>query len=178
MAELMPKERLQPSLLDRLTDEEPDKKKESRQQRVLSVGKLRAAVLRDLSWLLNADHFAGEQLDDYPLVAHSVLNYGMPDLAGHTASSADINALERMLREVILDFEPRILRNTLKVRAVLDKDQMSHNALTFEIEGELWARPIPERMYLKTQVDFEDGVVAIVENSRTETRASSEPGGG
>jgi len=178
MAELTPRERLQPSLLDRLTDNEPEKKRESRQQRVLSVGKLRQAVLRDLGWLLNSDNLGDEQLDDYPLVAHSVLNYGMPDLAGHTASSADVNALERMLKEVILQFEPRILGSTLKVRAVLDKDQMSHNALAFEIEGELWARPLPERMYLRTQVDFEDGAVSIVENSRMASHAGAGQGGG
>lgn len=166
MAELMPKERLQPSLLDRLTDNDPTSRKESRQQRVLSITALRAAVLRDLAWLLNSDKLVGESLDDYPLVAHSVLNYGMPDLAGHTASSADVGALERAIRQVILDFEPRILRNTLKVRAAVTASEMSHNAVTFEIEGELWAQPLPERMYLKTQVDLENGDVSIAENSR------------
>lgn len=33
MAELTPKDRLQPSLLDRLTDDEPDKTQESREKR-------------------------------------------------------------------------------------------------------------------------------------------------
>ncbi len=37
---------------------------------------------------------------------------------------------------------------------------MSHNALTFEIEGELWAQPVPLRMmYLKTEIDLESGQV-------------------
>ena len=36
MAELTPQERLQPALLDRLTDDEPDKKQEPREQRVMS----------------------------------------------------------------------------------------------------------------------------------------------
>ena len=46
-------ERLQPSLLDRLTDNEPAKKEESRAQRVLSMKKLREGVVRDLLSLLN-----------------------------------------------------------------------------------------------------------------------------
>ena len=37
MAELTPKERLQPSLLDRLTDDEPEQQQESRDKRVLST---------------------------------------------------------------------------------------------------------------------------------------------
>ena len=53
MAELSPKERLQPSLLDRLTDDEPDEQEESRDRRVLSMSQLRQSVLRDVGWLLN-----------------------------------------------------------------------------------------------------------------------------
>ena len=53
MAELATKERLQPCLLDRLTDDEPEKSTESRDRRVFSLRQLRQAVLRDLSWLLN-----------------------------------------------------------------------------------------------------------------------------
>jgi type VI secretion system protein ImpF len=53
MPELSHKERLQPSLLDRLTDDEPEVRVESRDKRVLSQEKLRASVLRDLTWLFN-----------------------------------------------------------------------------------------------------------------------------
>jgi len=51
---LPPQERLQPALLDRLTDDEPDKKLEPREMRVLSKRKLRESVLRDLAWLFNS----------------------------------------------------------------------------------------------------------------------------
>ena len=53
MAELTTQERLQPSLLDRLTDDEPGSRSEGRDKRVMSMRQLRAAVLRDLEWLLN-----------------------------------------------------------------------------------------------------------------------------
>ena len=55
MPELLLKERLQPSLLDRLTDDRPQDKNESRDARVLTVPQLRASVLRDLCWLLNCE---------------------------------------------------------------------------------------------------------------------------
>ena len=48
MAELTPSERLQPCLLDRLTDDHPEEVKESRDQRVVSMRRYREAVLRDL----------------------------------------------------------------------------------------------------------------------------------
>ena len=110
MAELFQKERLQPSLLDRLADDEPYKKVESREKRVLSFQKLKQSVIRDLQWLLNAGCLEStENLDSYPDVKQSVLNFGIPDLTGTTASNVDSTTLERMLRKRILDFEPRIL---------------------------------------------------------------------
>jgi type VI secretion system protein ImpF len=53
MVDLTARERLQPSLLDRLTDEEPGSEAESRERRVLSLRALRNGVLRDLAWLFN-----------------------------------------------------------------------------------------------------------------------------
>ena len=158
MAELTPKERLQPSLLDRLTDDEPDKTSESREKRVLSLKRLRECVMRDLAWLLNAGSLeTTEDLTGYPLVAESVINYGVRDLTGLTVSRSDPTVLERMLKQVIQNFEPRILRNSLKVRVTTDEGQMNRHALSFEIEGELWAHPVPMRLFLKTELDLETG---------------------
>lgn len=44
MADLTPKERLQPSLLDRLTDDEPDKQHEAREQRVMNIRDRKSVV--------------------------------------------------------------------------------------------------------------------------------------
>ena len=89
MAELTYQERLQPSLLDRLTDDEPHQTKESRTARVMSIGKLLPGVLRDLNWLLNTANFASHRsLDRLPHVADSTLNYGIPSFAGLTATAS------------------------------------------------------------------------------------------
>ena len=164
MADLTQQERLQPSLLDRLTDDEPEKKQESRDHRVLSLKRLREAVMRDLGWLFNTGDLATiENLDGYPEVAHSVLNYGVRDFSGQTASGLDVALIERQIRQAIWDFEPRILRNTLNVRAQVERGEMSRNALTFHIEGELWAQPVPMRLFLKTEVDLESSSVSVTD---------------
>ena len=166
MAELTPKERLQPSLLDRLTDDERDKTQEARDKRVLSPARLRECVRRDLSWLFNTANLATVQgLEEAPQVATSVLNFGLPDLAGHTASSVDVKALERLLTKVIWDFEPRLLKNSIKVRLIVDADRMNHNAMWFDIEAELWAQPLPLRLFLRTEIDLETGAVNVSEKS-------------
>jgi type VI secretion system protein ImpF len=164
MAELTPKERLQPSLLDRLTDDEPGKQRETREKRVLSPRQLKQSVIRDLEWLLNAADLASVQdLSAYPHAVDSVINYGLPDLAGKNVSGLEIGALERTLRRAILRFEPRILRNSLRIRVIVDEQHMSHNALRFDIEGELWGQPMPQQLFLKTEVDLETGAFEVGE---------------
>ncbi|BCD88874.1 hypothetical protein PSm6_52810 [Pseudomonas solani] len=162
MAELTLQERLQPSLLDRLTDEDPSNAKESVDKRVLSLTQLKASVLRDLAWLFNTIAPLDSETSSEIQAGNSVVNYGLPPLAGHTASSVDVQAIEALLTETIADYEPRIIRSTLRVRAQLAADQMNHNALSFEIEGDLWAEPVPLRMLLTTDLDLETGHVQIV----------------
>ena len=221
MARTLPKERFLPSLLDRLTDDDPinnsiriQKEKiqkiekslaellqkpstpeslseDSRRQRqqlqqqldqvraqlsvlttsVSSLKEIRACVKRDLDWLLNASQYSPqEDLEDYPDVVCSVLNYGMPDLTGKTVSGFDQRHMERLLKQVIVNFEPRILRNTLTVRVMADKTLFEHNALVFEIEGELWAEPQPLHLHLRTEFELEDGNVSVFDYHPTDQR--------
>lgn len=161
MAELTQKERLQPSLLDRLTDDEPHSQQESREQRVLSMHKLRESVLRDVSWLLNTDSLESvSDLSAYPEVAQSVLNFGIKDLAGRTVSGSSMSEIEKGLRKAIKIYEPRILPNTLSIH-VLSTDEMSHHALSFDIEADLWAQPLPLHLYLRTEIDTITGDVNL-----------------
>ncbi len=167
MAKMTVRERLQPSLLDRLTDDHPERKQEGRDDRVISVQRLRKVVLRDLEWLLNTGSLEGVQdLDTYPHVAESVLNYGTPDLTGVNASTIVVSELGRRLRKAIQHFEPRIVRGSLNVTAVVEEAEMSRSALTFEIRGELWAYPMPLHMFLRTEIDLESGDVRVEERSR------------
>lgn len=164
MAELTPQERLQPSLLDRLTDDEPGRQTESREQRVLSSQRLRAALLRDLAWLLNTGHLETvEDLDDYPQVRGSVLNYGIPDLTGLTIAGADTARIEKAVRQAIVDFEPRISPESLRVSVQTTEGESARRAMVFRIEGALWAKPAPQALYLKTEVDLETGDVRVHE---------------
>ena len=157
-----PHERLQPSLLDRLRDEAPDQRTESRERRVLTMAQLRACVLRDVRWLLNASALGTVQdLEAYPEVRRSVVNYGMPDLAGRVISDLDGPSLEKELKRLIQDFEPRINRKTLKVNVIIARDESSYRAVRFEIQGELWTEAAQMYLYLKTEVDLETGAIRV-----------------
>ncbi len=163
-----PQEQLQPALLDRLTDEEPDKKLEPRQQRVISKRRMRDAVLRDLAWLFNTTRMDSRMdADKYPYARRSVVNYGLPALSGQTASALEVNDLERAIRQSILDFEPRILPASLRVRAVEVENFDQHNVIGVEISGQLWAQPVPIELLVRTEIDLETGQVEIADLAPT-----------
>jgi len=170
MAELGLKERLQPALLDRLTDDEPEKKLESREQRVLTLSKLRACVLRDLSWLLNSVHLAAtENLSELRQVERSVVNYGIPSFAGGSIDEYGLKSTAEAIREAIVRYEPRLLPNSVKVAIVEDSlGDDAHNRIALEIDAELWCQPLPLQMYMKTELDLEIGAARIVEQSEAD----------
>jgi len=167
MAELLNQERLQPSLLDRLTDNEPGRTVESRDQRVLSMARLRESVLRDVAWLFSTVNMeATTPLDDYPEVARSVVNYGVSDLTGTHVVGRDLGQLERDLATAINRFEPRILAESLKVGVDAEGVGETRRALSFTITGQLWAQPVPQSLYLKTELDLETGAVSVADQGR------------
>lgn len=158
MAELTPMDRLQPCLLDRLSDDEPEVRKESRDQRVVSLRRYKRAVLRDLEMLLNSKrHPLDDNIYDFGEAARSVLNYGIPDLCGTTISAISPSEFEAQVKQAILYFEPRILSKLLSVRVVSPLNAENVRTIIFEIEGELWAQPLPDRLFVKTEVDLETG---------------------
>ncbi len=161
-------DRLQPALLDRLRDDDPANQIEAPEQRVVNRSRLREAVLRDLSWLFNATRLEVDvSLDKFPQVRKSVLNFGLPSLSGTTASSLDAVALEADVRQAILEHEPRILAESLRVEALVSDDQLSqHNQISFRISGQLWAQPVPLELLLHTNVDLETGRVDVRELQR------------
>lgn len=158
--------RLQPSLLDRLTDNHPNQTSEPSGQRTLSATELRRAVVRDLQWLLNTNQLSSTtDLSNYPEVARSTLNYGVPDLSGHMVASFEVESLAKLIRESIVQFEPRIDPKALHVNGELSLDDMGSKALVFTIDAEVYAQPGSMHLMLKTTVDLDTGDVAISETA-------------
>jgi type VI secretion system protein ImpF len=157
------KDRLQPALLDRLTDHEPTKRVEKAEAVYVNETRLRTALLRDLGWLLNANnassHIDFETLDH---AESSVVNFGMTPLAGQLLSELDWKDVEASIRKSILSFEPRILADTLVVALAASADTLNHhNTLQFEIRCQFWSMPYPLELLLKTSLDLETGQVVV-----------------
>jgi len=173
MAGLGAQDRLQPSLLDRLTDNDPSSKVEPLEARVLNRRQLREAVLRDLSWLFNAvcEEPDLSNRDDpervalwksLPYARDSVLNFGILPLTGQSLTIHNFPLIEAQIREAIVRFEPRLDPNTVEVRIGNDLSTgLRPTSLRLTIKGQLWNQPVPLELMLSADVDVDTGQAAV-----------------
>lgn len=147
------------------------KQRASLEQRgvVVNATVLREAVRRDIEALFNVERFECslqlsdvEQLDietpaaliaDFPHVRRSVLNYGVPSFSGRTINDFDPVALAKELREVIAVFEPRLKRDTIRVKVARGE----FTGMKIEVDAMLLLSPVPERLRLSTMIDLDNG---------------------
>ncbi|MEY8098748.1 type VI secretion system baseplate subunit TssE [Falsihalocynthiibacter sp. S25ZX9] len=161
MADKTITERLQPSLLDRLTDLEPENKSETHDARVINLRRLRDIIRRDLAWLLNCnnlDTIIDE--DEHPQVRKSVLNYGVREVSGDFSTEKRAAEIRKSIHRAITLFEPRIKEGTLEILERKNKDG-SQTIVEFDIRADMWAQPLPMELYLRSQVDLTTGQLQL-----------------
>jgi type VI secretion system protein ImpF len=170
--------RLNPTLFDKLVadndflggrGEEVDKVEESRAaMRYYSVPRLerfneaalRATVRRELAWLLNTTHLGSAiDLDDYPHVQTSVLNYGVPDMTGKALHRRLIMQRAKEIRAAIRAFEPRMEEKSLIVEPVEATERA--NSVTFLIHGDITSAVQALPVKFRTDVETDTGAAVV-----------------
>lgn len=161
MAEKTLAERLQPSLLDRLTDDEPGNLKEPRDARVIDVVRLREIIQRDLSMLLNTTDKT-DMIDprDYPHAARSVLNFGIRETSGAYSTMERAKVIQKSIAKSVEVFEPRIMHGSVLVE-LRSEEHSGEMHVEFDIRAIMWAQPMPLELYLRSRVDVTTGEVEI-----------------
>ena len=136
------------SVLDRLIDEEPKSGVEGPMTRSESLRRLKAAVRRDLEWLLNAREPVQPPPEGAVELAKSVYCYGLPDLCSMNLISArNRSDLARLMEAMIAVFEPRLLGTKVSL-APANAGPLPQ--LRFVIEGLLEMDPTPEHISFDT----------------------------
>lgn len=152
-------DRFPPCLLSRLTDSEPQLKKEKLPQ-VLSLEQLKQDVLRNLEMILNSrSHLPEQEMQPYPDAASSVLAFGLADFCGF---SHDETALERIQTDILFQircFEPRIQPDSLDVSFA--EQQSSAQEVALQISGKLRVTPLQEEFLFISRLNLETGSATI-----------------
>ena len=146
-----------PTLLDRLTQQGG---------RAMNRSVYRKTVIRDLNWLLNCTNLESQlPVQDFPQVRNSVVNFGIPPLAGGRFTETDLDAVAAGIERSLAFFEPRILPESLNVSVIRDEavDVYRFNHARFRIEASYWFEPYPINMVVRAHWDMETGGVEIRE---------------
>ena len=161
MADKTLSERLQPSLLDRLTDAEPSNLKETRDSRVIDIVRLREIIQRDLSWLLNTNNIEKTfDTEALPNVARSSLNFGLAEVSGEYSTAQRAELIRRSIERAISVFEPRIIEGSVDVSLSPEENAGEMN-VALNIRADMWAQPMPLELFLRSKVDVTTGHVSV-----------------
>ena len=146
---------VQQSVLDRLIDLDPRATADPPGSYAQSVRQYKAAVRRDLEWLLNTRRIVTPAPDSLEEVTHSLYHYGLPDITSLSSDSPESRVwLVRRIEEAIELFEPRLTG----VRVSLSAETANGSReLRFLIEGTLRMDPTPEQVVFDTVLELGSG---------------------
>jgi type VI secretion system protein ImpF len=134
---------------------------ETGEDRRISMARLRECVCRDLATLLSSTSIdAAYDLTALPDVQRSVLNYGMPSLAGRSVKSLDLRRIARIVEDTIRYFEPRLTHVRVTPDTERDADEQEFH---LRIDAELWSQPALQRLVLRTRISTESGQATITD---------------
>jgi type VI secretion system protein ImpF len=123
-----------PSLLDRLTDPEPDSTREAPLSYWEEIRQLKDSLCRDLAALLNTRR-AEEDFDPvYEQATASLLTFGVTDFTSYNLKNeVEQELVRRSIERSIRHFEPRLVRVTVDVE---DLDPL-RSVLRFQVQAAL-----------------------------------------
>jgi type VI secretion system protein ImpF len=152
------------TVLDRLLGEDLDDRGFRLRGREHSVARHRAAVARDLEWLLNTRRTPDEAPEDFPETRESVYHYGIPDLQHMGGESGVVRrALAREIKDAVQTFEPRL--SQVRVAWVSQDEEGEEGSdkhrLRFRIDAILLMDPEPERVSFDAILDKVQGDITV-----------------
>jgi type VI secretion system protein ImpF len=159
MAKLRPEQRLLPSVLDRLLDNNPGFQRDPVLAPQQLLRDLKQAVRRDLENLLNTRRRCLPWPPELKELEQSLVNYGIPDFTGANLGSAhDRELFRRTLEAVLATFEPRF--KSVKVH-LLEGAEPLDRTLRFRIDALLHAEPAPEPVVFDSTLEPSTGTFQV-----------------
>lgn len=156
-----------PSLVDRLSSDEPDfydstdidasgqlrrhaNKTKSRE----AVRRYEDSVRRDLEWLFNTRRVKDDRLEHFPQLQNSVFCYGIPDLNSEDPSRThDKDELLHNMEDAVACFDRRLRDLTIEFGSPV----LGSHLLHFQIAGVVMMDPVPAEVAFQSSLDPTNG---------------------
>jgi type VI secretion system protein ImpF len=146
------------SLLDRLTDLDPDSKREARSSPWDEMREFKGSLCRDLAALLNTRRAEEDFPPGYEEATNSLLSFGVADFTSYDLKNGDDQerarrSIERALRR----FEPRLTRVTVSI----EEPDPLRPVLQFQIAAMMRIEPAAEPVVFDVTLQRESRRMAV-----------------
>ncbi len=152
-----------PSLVDRLSNDEPDfydstdvdasgqiRRQANKARTREAVKRYEDSVRRDLEWLFNSRRVKDDRLAKYPELQSSVFCYGMPDLNSEDPSRThDKDELLHNMEDAVARFDRRLCDLTIEFGSPV----LGSHLLHFQISGVVMMDPVPAEVAFQSSLD-------------------------
>lgn len=161
------KAKCQPTLFERLADQDPYELHEKQPLRLITAEELKESVAKDLEALLNCRCASTtDVLEQFPESLGSMCSYGMSDFVGLSlANPADRNHICRSLERTIAIHERRLRQ----VHVSLSLENGAVNRLKFAINALLVVHPSTEPVYFDALLQPSTLQYSVSKSRRTAT---------
>lgn len=150
-------ETISPSLLDRLTDLDPDRASDAAGGEWEAVRDLKAAICRDLAALLNTRRKETVVDAAFEQASNSVLTYGIPDFTSYTLTNGvEQELVRRSIERAIRQFEPRLASVVVNI----DDTSAGKLALQFQVDA-VMKRPRGEPVQFDVSLHRDSRRIAV-----------------
>jgi type VI secretion system protein ImpF len=127
----------------------------------VTEGQLREQLSLDLNALLNTINMeTGFDLDKFPRVRESILNYGIPEISNRSIDEDGVADIVAEIRTALLLFEPRLIPDALTVTRDMTVDSHSLN-IRFSVSGEMACDPAAVAVEFIADIEIDTGKMRI-----------------
>jgi type VI secretion system protein ImpF len=130
-------------------------------RRIATESLLKRDLGTDLGALVDTIDLASSiDLTDFPYVAKSVLNYGLPDISGVTAIAEETAVVGTNLKAALLRHEPRLKADTISIQRT-DDEEDANQRVRFKVHAEMLCKPLDVPVEFVAEVDVGSGKVHV-----------------
>lgn len=155
------KDKYIPCILTRLADDNPQSRVDTL-DRFVPLEKIRQEIVDNVSQLLNSR--SRPQLSDLGYdenIANSVLGYGITDFCGRSNSLVEINRICEEITYQLRLFEPRLVKDSIKVKLLNSENPRSKCMFSLEISGKYAVKALEGEFLCISNLDIETGLATI-----------------
>ena|ERR1035437_9849565 len=146
------------SLLDRLTDLDPETRREAQSNPWDDMREFRVSLCRDLAALLNTRRAEEDFPPGYEEATNSLLSFGVADFTSYDLKNGvEQERVRRSIERAVRQFEPRLARVTVSI----EEPDPLRPVLQFQIAAMLRIEPASESVVFDVTLQRESRRMAV-----------------